>query len=93
LCDDFLGRAADDRWVQEFRRGWRASSLLRPEALDDLAVAHGFELVEDRDLTPLLELDCPRDQALGLLIALTRPFSSMSARLESHLGATPYASA
>ena len=86
LCDDFLGGDDDDRWVQEFRRGWRASSLVRPEALDDLAVRHGFELVEDRDLTPLLELDRPRDRALGLLIALTRPFSSMSARLESHLG-------
>ena len=38
------------------------------------------------DLTAFLELDRPRDRALGLLIALTRPFVSMSARLESHLG-------
>ena len=42
--------------------------------------------MEDRDLTPLLELDRPRDRALGLLLALTRPFSSMSARLQSHMG-------
>ncbi len=86
LCDDFLTGAEEDRWVREFRRGWRASSLLHPNAVDATAVEHGFELVEDRDLTPFLELDRPRDRALGLLIALARPFSSMSARLESHLG-------
>ena len=86
LCDDFLTGAEEDRWVREFRRGWRASSLLRPKAVDVLAVEHGLELVEDRDLTPFLELDRPRDRALRLLMALTRPFSSMSPRLESHLG-------
>ena len=53
---------------------------------DALAVEHGLKLVEDRDLTPWLELDRPRDRALGLLVALTQPLASMSARLESHLG-------
>ncbi len=88
LCDDFLAGDAgdDDRFVRELRRGWQASSLLQTEAVDALAAEHGLELVEDRDLTPCLELDRPRDRALGLLIALTRPFVSMSARLESHLG-------
>ncbi len=86
LCDDFLAGAGEDRWVHEFRRGWRLSSLLHPKAVDALVVEHGFELVEDRDLTPFLELDRPRDRALGLLIAFTRPFAAMSARLESHLG-------
>ena len=78
--------ADDDRWVRELRRGWQASSLLHREAVDALAASHGLELVEDRDLTAFLELDRPRDRVLGLLIALTRPFVSMSARLESHLG-------
>ena len=86
LCDDFLTGSADDPWVREFRRGWRVSSLVTPEALDALALEHGLKLVEDRDLTALLELDRPRDYALGLLMALTRPLASMSARLESHLG-------
>ena len=87
LCDDFLADGDDeDRWVRELRRGWQASSLLHPEAVDALAVEQGLELVEDRDLTAFLELDRPRDRVLGLLIALTRPFVSMSARLESHLG-------
>ena len=86
LCDDFLAGGGEDRWVREFRRGWRASSLLRPQAVDALAVEHGLKLVEDRDLTPWLELDRPRDRALGLLVALTQPLASMSARLESHLG-------
>jgi SAM-dependent methyltransferase len=86
LCDDFLAGAEDDRWVREFRRGWRVSSLVTPEAVDALALEYGLELVEDRDLTALLELDRPRDRALGLLIAITRPLASMNARLESHLG-------
>jgi len=86
LCDDFLAGVGEDPWVREFRRGWCAGSLLRPKDVDALAVEHGLELVEDRDLTPFLEFDRPRDRALGVLIALTRPFSSMSARLESHLG-------
>jgi hypothetical protein len=86
LCDDFLTGAREDRWVREFRRGWRLSSLLNAKAVDHLALEHGFELVEDRDLTPFLELDRPRDRALGLLMALTRPFASMSPRLEGHLG-------
>ena len=86
LCDDFLAGAGEERWVREFRRGWRLSSLLHPKDVDALAVEHGFELVEDRDLTPFLELDRPRDRALALLIAFARPFSAMSARLESHLG-------
>ena len=86
LCDDFLAGGGEDRWVREFRRGWRASSLLRPQAVDALAVEHGLKLVEDRDLTPWLELDRPRDRALGLLVALTRPLAAMSARLESHVG-------
>ena len=86
LCDDFLTGAGEDRWVSEFRRGWRASSLLHPRAVDALAAEHGLELVEDRDLTLFLELDRPRDRALGLLMALARPFSAMSPRLEGHLG-------
>jgi SAM-dependent methyltransferase len=86
LCDDFLAGAGESQWVREFRRGWRASSLLRTNAMDALAARHGLELVEDRDLTPCLKLDRPRDRALGLLITLTRPFASMNARLESHLG-------
>ena len=84
--DDAPDDDDDDRWMRELRRGWQASSLLHREAVDALAAAHGLELVEDRDLTAFLELDRPRDRVLGLLIALTRPFVSMSARLESHLG-------
>jgi hypothetical protein len=42
--------------------------------------------VEDRDLTPWLELDRPRDRALGLFVALARPFTSLNSRLESHVG-------
>ena len=92
LCDDFREgddsptKAGEDRWVQEFRRGWRASSLMRPNVVDSLALEHGLELVEDRDLTPYLELDRPRDRALGVLIGLMRPVSSRKVRLESHLG-------
>ena len=51
------------------------AQLLRPKDVDKPSRSStGIELVEDRDLTPFLEFDRPRDRALGLLIALTRPF-------------------
>jgi SAM-dependent methyltransferase len=86
LCDDFLTGAEDNRWIRDFRRGWRASSRLSPKAVDALAYEQGLELEEDRDLTPWLELDRPRDRALGLFVALARPFTSLNSRLESHVG-------
>lgn len=73
LCDDFLVGSNELRWVREFRDGWHASSLLKTERVDAIAAASGLELVDDRDFTPLLELDRPRDRILGAVVALGRP--------------------
>jgi SAM-dependent methyltransferase len=89
LCDDFLGRApleSEKRWLDEFREGWHASSLVRPDALDELAVSAGFEPVHDEDLTPFLELDRPRDVLLHLYMALRRPFGGKGKRFLSLSG-------
>ena len=80
LCDDFLAGADQDRWVREFQEGWHASSLLNPQRVDAIAAANGLELVDDRDFTPLLELDRPRDRVLGAVVALGRPFFGASPR-------------
>ena len=73
LCDDFLAGAHQDRSVRAFQEGWHLSSLLKPERVDAIAAANGLELVDDRDFTPLLELDRPRDRLLGAVVALGRP--------------------
>ncbi len=77
LCDDFLTGEETER-VRDFKRGWRASSLMRPQAIDAIAAVHRLELVEDRDLTSYLELDRPRDIAIHAIISLGRAM-----RLES----------
>lgn len=73
VCDDVLrpagGRRAR-RAVDRFRRGWRINALPDRDGLHALAAAAGFEHVATRDLTPFLELNRPRDRALGLLAAL-----------------------
>lgn len=73
VCDDVLraagGRRAR-RAVDRFRRGWRINVLPDRDGLRALAAGAGFEHVATRDLTPFLELNRPRDRALGLLAAL-----------------------
>ncbi len=87
LVDDFLAEGALDRTpVRDFAWGWHASSLLRPHEVDAMATASGLGLVFDRDLTPHLSLDRPRDRALALFLLLLRPFVSDSPRVRSLVG-------
>ena len=90
LCDDFLThagtRASEQQWVSEFRRGWRLSSLLTSGDADALAAKQGLSPAKDRDLTPFLQIDRPRDRALRGLVALARPFRPRSARWGNFLG-------
>lgn len=70
LCDDFLAPGAfGASWVREFRRGWHASSLCTPGDADGAAAGSGLDLVSDRDLTPFLELDRPRDRMIRVAVA------------------------
>ncbi len=74
ICDDMLSgpdvlaNPQARYWVGRFRRGWVVRSLLDVSELSQLAARHGFELVEDVDLTDYLELGRPRDLAIAALM-------------------------
>jgi SAM-dependent methyltransferase len=73
ICDDFRRRGVEpqaETAVERFRRGWRVNTLLFPDELTALAREAGFRHESTADLTPYLELDRPRDRAVGLLVKL-----------------------
>jgi SAM-dependent methyltransferase len=75
LVDDFLGPGGfAERSVRDFRWGWHAASLMPASEADRLAAAAGLSVWSDRDLTPYLDLDRPRDRLLGAFLPLARPF-------------------
>ena len=93
LCDDFLGPQSsaprsrrERRWLDEVRTGWLANSLVSVAEARDLAASAGFQLREDRDLTPALELRRPRDRALSLLVAFGRHLPIPGYRWRSWVG-------
>ena len=79
VCDDFLADRAtspsrvEQRWLDEFRQGWRIGSLVTVAKARALALAEGLELVDDLDLSPHLELRRPRDRWISLLMIALRP--------------------
>ncbi len=80
LCDDFLTESAANagtglprrrrRWLDEYQRGWRVHALRPVSQLVREAV--DFELCDDTDLTPYLELRRPRDYAIRWLVRAGR---------------------
>jgi len=60
LCDDFLTRervrstTQRERWVSRFRHGWQLQSLMQTERFFRFASEHGFELIQNLNLTPYL---------------------------------------
>ncbi len=86
LCDDFLSTRQASRWLEEFRSGWRLSSLIHREEADAIAAAQRLRPVEDRDLTPFLNLDRPRDRAIRVAVALGRPLRLRHPRWLNLLG-------
>jgi cyclopropane fatty-acyl-phospholipid synthase-like methyltransferase len=78
VIDDFLARdrsrlsVAELRWAAEFRRGWRVPSFGAVQDAVEAATRAGFELTADRDLSPLLKLNRPRDRAIAWLAPLIR---------------------
>jgi SAM-dependent methyltransferase len=74
LCDDFLNSSTPPdtprarRWMEEFRVGWHAGSLLTVEQVREAAAEHGLTLKRELDLTPYLELRRPRDRWISLLV-------------------------
>jgi SAM-dependent methyltransferase len=87
IVDDFLEAGAGALPpVREFQRGWHARSLLPPGDVDRIAGRVGLSLVSDRDLTPFLSLDRPRDLAIACGVALFRPLRLTGHRYSSFLG-------
>ncbi|MGH9337247.1 MAG: class I SAM-dependent methyltransferase, partial [Vicinamibacteria bacterium] len=87
LVDDFLSKGSRDaKLVRRFIDGWHAPSLRHPHEVDEIAAKEGLALVSDRDLTPMLQLDRPRDWAIGLSVALLRPLGARTPRLQSLFG-------
>jgi SAM-dependent methyltransferase len=93
VCDDFATAAGSDpnsrrsaRYMREFREGWLAPSVLTCEQATRFAADAGFELLQNLDLTPYLELDRPRDRALTLAVSLGRLLPIRGYRWRSVLG-------
>lgn len=76
ICDDFLNQAADTSdpstqdWLNRFQQGWLVNSLLSPPQADAIARDYHLRLLEQRDLSPHLELGRPRDKFIAFLLAL-----------------------
>lgn len=78
ICDDFLDRAPEGgrvaRLHRDFVRGWRATNLQFHGDVLELAREHSFTVVEDADLTGMLELNRVRDIFIRLTLPLVRLF-------------------
>lgn len=74
ICDDWIadpalrGDARAGRWIERFRRGWRAGNVMATEEAKRSAAAAGLRHRETVDLTPYLEIRRPRDYAMGALM-------------------------
>lgn len=78
LCDDFLTDAGPSaqpraqRWLADYRAGWRVGSLVTVDQASTLAAGHGLVLARDVDLTAALELRRARDRWISALVRLGR---------------------
>ena len=78
IVDDFLTETGADAglsarqacWLETFRRGWHAAGLDMPVQTVERACAAGLTLLVDRDLTPMLCLNTPRDRVVRLSVRL-----------------------
>jgi cyclopropane fatty-acyl-phospholipid synthase-like methyltransferase len=73
VCDDLLAEGARDisrarSLAKRVRDGWKGLNLLTESEAHGLARQAGFEPVETVDLTPFLEIQRPRDYAIGALM-------------------------
>jgi SAM-dependent methyltransferase len=73
VCDDLLAEGARAiprarSLAQRVRDGWKGLNLLTESEAHALARQVGFEPVETADLTPFLEIQRPRDYAIGALM-------------------------
>jgi cyclopropane fatty-acyl-phospholipid synthase-like methyltransferase len=79
VVDDFLTERAtlplakrEQRWLDEFRRGWHVHTLITRAQADRLAAEAGFSARAGTDLTAYLELRRPRDLLISAAVAISR---------------------
>lgn len=77
IVDDMLEETPtlgprEQRWLREFKEGWRAPGLRTVSQLEERCAAAGFRLTRNEDLTRYVELDRPRDLLARAFIALFR---------------------
>ena len=71
VADDLLAEDEEEldsdqrRWVKDFRRGWRLTSLVSVRRFREAAEAQGFTVVRSRELTPLIRVNRLRDRLLA----------------------------
>ncbi len=85
VCDDFRRPTTDPRAaraIERFCRGWHVNALLDRDALQALAVAHGFTHDSTVDLSPYLELGRARDRVLRALLPLLNLLPSSAGRFD-----------
>ncbi|MFW6223506.1 MAG: class I SAM-dependent methyltransferase [Spirochaetota bacterium] len=72
ICDDMLAaeEAASSPTVAAFARGWHVHTLLTVDRLTAISASFGLARVENRDLTPYVELRRPRDRVIRLIAPL-----------------------
>ncbi|MCF7928415.1 MAG: methyltransferase domain-containing protein [Spirochaetales bacterium] len=81
ICDDFSIRPAEaekgdtrrERLLRDFKRGWKVENLLEVKQVKELAGNYGLVPIGDRDLTPNLVLQRPRDRIIRFLVSVLRP--------------------
>ena len=72
ICDDMLASpdAVNAPTVEAFARGWHVHNLLTVDRLTAIAASIGLARVENRDLTPDVELRRPRDRIIRIIAPL-----------------------
>ena len=86
VIDDVLTERLPDRWLDDFRHGWHAASVVSEATAAALAAAVGLELVASVDLSPLQRLGRPRDRLVRALQPVLRRARGRSAWAESMVG-------
>lgn len=71
--------------IESFRDGWRLANLDTVGRCLAAATAAGLKLIEDRDLSPLIRLDRPRDRMVAVLARATRPLGLVRVPLFANL--------
>jgi SAM-dependent methyltransferase len=86
IIDDLLASPVTDRRLEDFRAGWRVSSLVTAAEAAALAADAGLHLVASEDLSPMQRLGRPRDILIHLAQPALRAVQGRSAWAASMVG-------